>query len=230
MSCMEKKRPEPAEPVLSSDAPLCPEEEAAWKIMVSRGEEIRRPILAAREAKRAANVEAAKRLAESEGRVYRGRPKSANSTSMSEIPPRTKRWLVARMAGVSFRRAFEETGATWIDVQDAKYRSEEFRCALAAQEENSRELMKAKAMSVVEQSQEEGSRVSMAQTNVSIKILESLDSGNFGRDAVRAAECREEAKAAIGGGFVINLIGDAAKTAEKAPAKRPGRALVYEGV
>lgn len=199
------------------DVPLSDAEEAAWDLLVREGARIRAPMLE-RRAERRAVID---RRAAARGEVpYRD--------SMASVPDRVRRWVVLRFAGASFRRAGAESGATWLEVQEARARNESFRCALAAQEDNSRQLMLAKAQSVVEQSQEEDAKVSLAQAQLAMRILSSLDRPHFGEPS----ECGPGAATlpgGDGGGFVINVIGDAAAACAK-PVEAKGRALVYTEV
>lgn len=199
--------------------PLSAEEAAAWDLLVENGRKIR------------------EKQAEEQPKRLEGKPEwvkkmltKKKRDDLGEVPVQVKRWVVCRMAGISFKKAGLASGATWLEVQAARSKSEAFRCALAAQEENSRQLMKAKAQSVVELSQDEDAKVSIAQTQVSMRILECLDRSAFGMDN-RVKDVADEVKKAVGGGgFVINLVGDAAKVAEAAPQKKPAKALVYAEV
>lgn len=209
---------------------LSDDERRAWDLLVEMGREIREPIVA----RRAAKLEERKRKyleAKAAGKAFL-EPRftsSADSMADGEIPDDVKRWIVMRFAGMSFKRACEASGSTWLRVQEAKARNESFRCAYAACEENSRQLMKAKAHSTLEESQDEGSRVSVPQANLAIKIMSSLDREHFGEDKAVRRDDGDGAsqKPLAGGGFVINLIGDAARVAEAVPSKRPAKALVY---
>lgn len=191
--------------------PLSAEEESAWSLLVEEGQRLR---------------------AGRSSLVHEKSPDWVKRMSKKDIlkvvPVPVKRWVVMRAAGMKFSEASSGSGATWLQIQDARYHSEEMRCAMDAMDERSRQLMREKAKSVVEQSQEEGARVSLAQTQVSMKILSSLDREHFGEQRGVASE--EVQKAIGGGGFVINLIGDAAKVAEAVPSKRPGKALVFTDV
>ena len=203
-------------------APLSEDEERAYGLLVEKGRELREPILRRREEERRERSEAA-------GKKYVGKRRGF-ACSMGRVPDDVRRWVVMRFAGMSFRKAGEASGASWTRVQEAKAHSEEFRCALAAQEENSRMLMRAKALSVMEQSQEEDARVSLPQAQLAMKILSSLDRDHFGeeREAVRR-DGGDEERRICGGGFVINVIGDAASVAAK-PSGSSGKAIVYRDV
>lgn len=205
--------------------PLSDEEAAAWERLVEEGRELRAPVLAAREARKEANrraFDSGKYKTPSE--EFKRREKAPEASV--EIPVEVKRWVVLRAAGMGFRKAGETSGASWLMVCDMKNRSEEMRCALTAQVERSRELILTKALSTVEQSLEEGTRVSMPQAQIAIKTLSSLDRDHFGE---RAVEKPEEQQKVGGGGFVIRMVEDATKAAEK-PEAAPKRALVYENV
>lgn len=212
--------------------PLGEEERAVWASLVERGRELRAPMLARREAERAEN---ARRMAEARGETaekaasWKRRPKSV---AVSPIPDGVKRWVVYRASGMSFKAAGAASGCTWNDVNMARMKSEEMMCAVAGMEDSSKFLMRMKAMSVVEQSQDEGVRPHAGQVLMAESILKRLDATSFGDVAARAPElpAGEERKELGNGGFVINVVGDAAKVADAAPEKRPGKAMVYTDV
>lgn len=206
--------------------PLSDEESAAWERLVEEGREIRAPILAAREARKEANrraFDSGKYKTPSE--EFKRREKAPEA--VIEIPVEVKRWVVLRAAGMGFRKAGDTSGASWLMVCDFKNRSEEMRCALTAQVERSRELILTKALSTVEQSLEEGTRVSMPQAQIAIKTLSSLDRDHFGEHAVEKPDVPDKVG---GGGFVIRMVEDATKKADERPEAAPKKAIVYENV
>ena len=212
--------------------PLSEDELAVWSALVERGREIRRPMHERRDAERAENQ---RRMAEARGRTdvakWASRPKGRGSDPDAPIPDPVRRFVVFRASGMSFSEAGAAAGCTWSDVNMARMRSEDMMCAIEGMEESSRFLMRSKAMSVLERSQDEGARVNGAQLAMSESILKRLDHAHFGDALAKVVDQpQEQAKAVGGGGFVINVIADAAKVADAAPAGRPGKALVFTDV
>jgi len=204
-----------------NNSPLSDEEELLWNHLVEEGRELR--------------ADTVKRLTDPEWRKEHGRPGKWNPERIDDIPVSVKRFVVGRAAGLSFKKASAASGSTWADISRCKDLSETVRCAIAAQEKSSRDLMKMKAYSLHEQGLDEDARVSMAQMQMAGGILGKLDRDNFGDDGairkrVGLADVEEAKKALGSGGFVINLVADASKTAERAPEDRPKKALVFAEV
>lgn len=206
----------------AKEAPLSADEEQLWNHLVEEGTDLR--------------AETVKRLSDPEWRKEHGRGgKKWVPERIDEIPVSVKRFIVSRAAGLSFKKAAAASGALWADVSRCRDLSETVRCALAAQEKSSRELMKMKAYSLHEQGLDEDAHVSMAQMQMASGVLGKLDRDHFGDDMgsrkrVGLADVEEAKKALGSGGFVINLIADASKAAEKAPEERPKKALVFAEV
>lgn len=211
---------------------LSEDEKSIWESLVAEGRKVRAPILERKAKEREANR---RRMAEDHGRdpdeSAGWRSKGRVPAEDAPVPVGVKRFVVCRAAGMSFAQAAAESGCRWSDITLARNASEEVRCAVEGMEGSSRFLMRMKAMSIMEQSQEEGARVSHAQVLMAESILKRLDHSHFG-DAVAkvVGEADEGVKAVGGGGFVINVIADAAKVAGEVPKERPAKALVYTDV
>lgn len=218
--------------IARNDAPLSDDERKAWEHLVEEGRVIREPILARQKRRREALEESLRKSAEANGRKYKPMLGSSKSNSVKVIPDAVKRWVILRFAGMTLKKAGEMSGSSWAEVQEMRAGSEEFRCALAAQDASSHRLMLAKAKSILEQSQDEDAKISMPQAQLAMKIVGSLDREHFGEDSgkFRREDDEDGQQRRIGGGgFVINVIGDAASVAAK-PVEAKGKAIVYADV
>lgn len=215
---------------------LSDEETFVWEALVEKGRELRAPRIAAKEAKREENMrrleEDRKKLGRRVISPWRGRKEKGVKVgdSLVEVPTGVKRFLVSRACGIPFKEAAAGCGMTWVQIMVAKNRSEDVRCAFAAMESGSRELIRAKAMSVVETSLDEGTRVSMPRVLLAQNMLSKLDAENFGEDMGTKDGGAEGEKEGGNGGFIVNIVADAAKVADVAPEGKPKKALVFTDV
>lgn len=218
---------------------LSADELAMWETLVERGREIRAPL---QEKKLQDFAERSELFESMKGKFkHKTDPSAWNRKKRRKygviedtgyvIPDPVKKFIVYRASGMTFSKAGAASGATWHDISLARFKSEELMCAVEGMEEASRFLLRMKAMSVLEDSQEEGSRPNANQVFMAESILKRLDYRHFGDDVGRNAAIAGEVKKELGnGGFIVNLISDAAEKASKAPEAKPAKALVYTDV
>lgn len=213
---------------------LSPDENEIWESLVAKGREVRAPM---QERKAKEREERQRKLAIEHGvdpaaaATWKSKPKRGGVAGDAPVPVGVKKFVVCRAAGMSFGQAAAASGCRWTDVSIARMRSEEMMCAVEGMEDSSRFLMRMKAMSVIEQSQDEGARVNGAQLMMAESVLKRLDHAHFGDAMAKLVDRQEEAVKEVGsGGFVINVIADATKVADEAPRERPQKAVVYTDV